>query len=110
MTRELPVGHSAISASKLAATAFFSNRRHDEDIHALMEVTAGLHSPDVDLILHSPAGSPEAAEAIVSYLRSRFTHIRVVVPQLAMFAATMIACAADEIVMGKHSFLGPTDP
>lgn len=82
----------------------------DEDIHALMEVTAGLPGSDVDLILHSPGGSPEAAEAIVSYLRSRFRHIRVIVPQLAMSAATMIACAADEIVMGKHSFLGPTDP
>ena len=44
------------------------------------------------------------------YLRSRFEHIRVIVPHLAMSAATMIACAADEIVMGKHSFVGPTDP
>ena len=83
---------------------------NDEDIHALMEVTAALRGPNVDLILHSPGGSPEAAEAIVAYLRSRFAHIRVIVPQLAMSAATMIACAADEIVMGKHSFLGPTDP
>ena len=82
----------------------------DEDIHALMEVTAGLRSSNLDLLLHSPGGSPEAAEAIVAYLRSRFSHIRVIVPQLAMSAATMIACAADEIVMGKHSFLGPTDP
>ena len=82
----------------------------DEDIHALMEVTAGLRGPNVDLILHSPGGSPEAAEAVVAYLRSRFIQIRVIVPQLAMSAATMIACAADEIVMGKHSFLGPTDP
>ena len=82
----------------------------DEDIHALMEVTSGLKGPNVDLILHSPGGSPEAAEAIVSYLRSRFSYIRVIVPQLAMSAATMISCAADEIIMGKHSFLGPTDP
>ena len=82
----------------------------DEDIHALMEVTSGLQGPKLDLILHSPGGSPEAAEGIVAYLRSRFSHIRVIVPQLAMSAATMIACAADEIVMGKHSSLGPTDP
>ena len=82
----------------------------DEDIHALMEVTSGLSDGNLDLILHSPGGSPEAAEAIVSYLRSRFSHIRVIVPQLAMSAATMISCAADEIVLGKHSFLGPTDP
>ena len=82
----------------------------DEDIHALMEVTSGLQGPNLDLILHSPGGSPEAAEGIVAYLRSRFSHIRVIVPHLAMSAATMISCAADEIVMGKHSFLGPTDP
>ena len=82
----------------------------DEDIQAFMEVTHGLGGGNLDLILHSPGGSPEAAEAIVSYLRSRFSHIRVIVPQLAMSAATMIACAADEIVVGKHSFLGPTDP
>ena len=81
----------------------------DEDMQAFMEVSQGLESDHLDLILHSPGGSPEAAEAIVSYLRSRFSHVRVIVPQLAMSAATMIACAADEIVLGKHSFLGPTD-
>ena len=83
---------------------------NDEDIHALMEVTSGLQGTHLDLILHSPGGSPEAAEGIVSYLRSRFQHIRVIVPELAMSAATMISCAANEILMGKHSFLGPIDP
>ena len=83
---------------------------HEEDILALMEVTAAMPGGDLDLILHSPGGSVEAAESIVSYLRSRFSHIRVIVPHLAMSAATMVACAANEIVMGKHSFLGPTDP
>jgi hypothetical protein len=29
---------------------------------------------------------------------------------MAMSAATMIACAADQIVMGNHSFIGPIDP
>ena len=82
----------------------------DEDIHGLMEVTSSFSGQKIDLILHSPGGSVEATEAIVSYLRSRFSHIRVIVPQFAKSAATMIACASDEIVMGKHSFLGPTDP
>lgn len=82
----------------------------DEDIQALMEVTSGLGSgSNLDLVLHSPGGSLESAEAIVAYLRSRFSHIRVFVPNLAMSAATMICCVADEIVLGKHSFLGPTD-
>ena len=78
----------------------------DEDIQALMEVTEDLHSSSVDLILHSPGGSPEVAEAIVAYLRSRFRDIRVIVPNLAMSAATMIACSGNKIVMGKHSLFG----
>jgi hypothetical protein len=82
----------------------------DEDLQGLMEVVHGLDQPDLDLILHSPGGSLEAAEAFVLYLRSKFRHIRVVVPQMAMSAATMVACAADVLVLGKHSFLGPIDP
>lgn len=83
---------------------------NDEDMQALMEVSYGLRGTKLDLILHSPGGSAEAAESIIYYLRSRFSDIRVIVPQLAMSAATIIACAADELVLGKHSFLGPTDP
>lgn len=82
----------------------------EEDIHGFMAVMRGLRSRKLDLIIHSPGGSAEAAEAIVAYLRDRFDHIRVIIPQSAMSAATMIACAADEIVMGAHSFLGPIDP
>ena len=82
----------------------------DEDLQALMEVSAGLKNDNLDLILHSPGGSVETAEAFVLYLRNRYQNVRVIVPNLAMSAAAMIACAADKIVMGKHSFLGPTDP
>lgn len=82
----------------------------DEDLQGIMEVIHGLKGPSLDLILHSPGGSLEAAEALVLYLRSKFEDIRVIVPQMAMSAATMIACAADKIVLGKHSFLGPIDP
>jgi hypothetical protein len=66
--------------------------------------------PDLDLILHSPGGSPEAAASLVRYMRSKYEHVRVFVPVAAMSAATMWALAADEIVMGKHSQLGPIDP
>ena len=82
----------------------------DEDLQELMEVIHGLSGSKLDLILHTPGGSPEVAEAFVSYLRSKFSDIRVIVPSMAMSAGTMIACAGDKIVMGKHSFLGPTDP
>lgn len=82
----------------------------DEDIQGFMEVFSDLSGSTLDLIIHSPGGSPVATEALVKYLRSSFDHIRVVIPYGAMSAATMLACAADEIVMGKHSFIGPIDP
>lgn len=80
------------------------------DLQGFMEVIHGVPEKELDLILHSPGGSLAAADACVQYLRSKFDHIRVFVPHAAMSAATMIACAADEIVLGKHSFLGPIDP
>ncbi len=81
-----------------------------EDIHGLMAVMPTLTNKKLDFIIHSPGGLAEAAKAIVDYLRERFEHIRIIVPNFAFSAAAMIACAGDEIVMGKHSFLGPIDP
>ena len=75
-----------------------------------MEVLHGLPGTSLDLIVHSPGGSAEAAEALVTYIRTRVTDLRVFVPHAAMSAATMLSCAANRIVMGKHSFLGPIDP
>lgn len=81
-----------------------------EDMQAMMEVNKGLTGPGLDIILHSPGGSAEATASIVTYLRKKFSHIRVFVPLAAMSAATMWALSANEIVMGKHSQLGPIDP
>jgi hypothetical protein len=80
------------------------------DQQGFMEAISGTSERELDLILHSPGGSAEAADAIVNYLRTRFAHIRVFVPLAAMSAATMVALGADVIVMGKHSQLGPIDP
>lgn len=81
-----------------------------EDMQGMMEVLKDLKGPGLDIILHSPGGDPDAAASIVRYLRTRFTHLRAFVPLAAMSAATMWALACDEIVMGKHSQLGPIDP
>jgi Serine dehydrogenase proteinase len=81
-----------------------------EDVHGFMEVMHGLPVGSLDLVLHLPGGSAEAAEALVTYIRSKFDDVRVFVPHAAMSAATMLACSANRIVMGKHSFLGPIDP
>ena len=80
------------------------------DKQGFMEAVSNISERELDLILTSPGGSPEAAESIVDYLRSRFDHIRAVVPVAAMSAATMMALACDEILMGTHSQLGPIDP
>lgn len=83
---------------------------HLGDVAGFMEAVSNITERELDLILHSPGGSAEAAESIVDYLRTRFDHIRVFVPLAAMSAATMMSLAADEIVMGAHSQLGPIDP
>lgn len=81
-----------------------------EDMQGMMEVCRHLRGPGLDLIIHSPGGSPEATASIVRYLRQKFTDIRAFVPIGAMSAATMWCLACDQIVMGKHSQLGPIDP
>jgi len=80
------------------------------DIQGFMTCLNGLNGDNLDLIIHSPGGSLEAAEQLVKYLRAKYKYIRAIVPQNAMSAASMIACACDEIVMGKESAIGPIDP
>ncbi len=85
---------------------------NDSDKNAFMAAVHGLdRTKGLDLILHTPGGSIAAAESLVDYLRRMFgTNIRAIVPQIAMSAGTMMACACREIVMGKQSNLGPIDP
>lgn len=80
------------------------------DVQAFMEAVSNINERELDLILTSPGGSAEAADAVMGYLRTRFDHIRCFVPVAAMSAATMMALSCDEIVMADHSQLGPIDP
>ena len=84
----------------------------DSDKMGFMTTVKGLdRSKGLDLMLHTPGGSTGATESIVHYLKAMFGNdIRAIVPQIAMSAGTMIACSCKEIVMGKHSNLGPIDP
>lgn len=84
----------------------------DADMHGFMSTIHKLDkSAGLDLILHTPGGFATATEAIVTYLKSIFgKNIRVIVPHMAMSAGTMLACSCKEIIMGKHSSLGPIDP
>jgi ATP-dependent protease ClpP protease subunit len=82
-----------------------------EDVNAFMSVMFGMKwSKGLTLLLHTPGGVTNATESIVAYLRSKFTYIEVIVPTFAMSAGTMISLAANRIVMGRQSQLGPIDP
>lgn len=71
-----------------------------------------LTDPDVpiDLILHTPGGLVLAAEQIAYALCRHKAKVTVFVPHYAMSGGTMIALAADEIVMDENAVLGPVDP
>lgn len=64
----------------------------------------------VDVLIHSPGGSPEATERIVSLLRSNFDDIAFLVPHSAYSAATMLALAGNKIILHPSASLGPIDP
>jgi len=74
------------------------------------EVISNLEGQNLDVLIHSPGGEAEAAESVVAILRSRFSHIRFIIPDQAKSAATMICCAGNEILMDERSELGPIDP
>lgn len=82
-----------------------------EEINGFMSVIHGMDcSKGLTLIMHTPGGVTNATETIVSYLRSKFDYIEVIVPTFAMSAGTMISLSADNIIMGRQSQLGPIDP
>jgi len=84
----------------------------DDDKNGFMATIHKLdRSKGLDLFLHTPGGQTAATESLVDYLRKMFgTDIRAIIPQIAMSAGTMIACACEEIIMGKQSSIGPIDP
>ncbi|MBE9170785.1 hypothetical protein IQ238_25835 [Pleurocapsales cyanobacterium LEGE 06147] len=71
-----------------------------------------LTPPDVpiDLILHTPGGLVLATEQIARALIRHPSKVTVFVPHYAMSGGTMLALAADEIIMDANAVLGPVDP
>ena len=64
----------------------------------------------IDLVLHTPGGLVLASYQIARAINTRKGKVTVFVPYYAMSGGTLIALAADEIVMSEHAVLGPTDP
>jgi ClpP class serine protease len=84
------------------------------DINDSEEVMRAIQMTDadvpLDIILHTPGGLVLAALQIARALRGHKGKVTAIVPHYAMSGGTLIALAADEIVMCRHSVLGPIDP
>jgi ClpP class serine protease len=84
------------------------------DINDSEEVLRAIQMTDddvpLDLVLHTPGGLVLAALQIAKAIAEHKAKVTVFVPHYAMSGGTLIALAADELVMCNHSVLGPIDP
>lgn len=84
------------------------------DVNDSEEVLRAIHMTDeevpLDIVLHTPGGLVLAALQIARAIRGHKGKVTVFVPHYAMSGGTLVALAADEIVMCRHSVLGPIDP
>jgi hypothetical protein len=85
-----------------------------DDVIGLVELLHNVpRGGNIDLLLHTGGGDINAAEKIVVMLRAAVgteSRFRVIVPDFAKSAGTLIALAADKILMSDSSELGPIDP
>src|SRR6516164_9619630 len=91
----------------------FAVSRHIDLEDAQTIITAIKDTPDdmpIDLVLHTPGGLVLAAMQIARAVEAHKAKVTVFVPVYAMSGGTLIALAADEIVLGEFSVLGPIDP
>src|SRR6202047_496557 len=84
------------------------------DVNDSEEVIRAIHLTDpevpLDLVLHAPGGLVLAATQIAHAVLKRKGKVAVFVPHYAMSGGTLIALAANEIVMSEDAGLGPVDP
>ena len=84
------------------------------DINDSEQILRAIHMTDndvpIDLVLHTPGGLVLASLQIARALAQHKGKVTVFVPHYAMSGGTLIALAADEIVMSPHAVLGPVDP
>lgn len=82
----------------------------DDSEEVLRAIRTAPKDVPLDIILHTPGGLALAATQIAMALKSHPSKKSVLIPHYAMSGGTLIALAADEIVMDHHAALGPVDP
>ena len=65
---------------------------------------------EIDVLVHSPGGKPDATERIVTIIRNRFEKVNFLIPHSAYSAATMLALSGNSILLHPSAILGPIDP
>src|SRR5713226_5389164 len=84
------------------------------DVNDSEEVLRAIHLTDpavpLDIVLHTPGGLVLAALQIARAIHKHQGKVTAFVPHYAMSGGTLIALAADEIVMAQYAVLGPVDP
>lgn len=96
----------AISMFGLPAYQFID----EEDAEQVLRWIRTYRKYPLDLILHTPGGQLHASIQIARALKKHPKKTRVIIPHYSMSGGTMIALAADEIVMDKDAVIGPIDP
>ena len=79
-----------------------------EDVLEAIRTTP--QSTPIEMVLHTPGGLVLPALQIARALKAHPAKTTVFVPHYAMSGGTLIALAADEIVLNKHAVLGRIDP
>ena len=82
----------------------------DDSEQVLRAIRATPPNMPIDMIIHTPGGIALAATQIAVALKAHPAKKTVIVPHYAMSGGTMIALAADEILMDPHAVIGPVDP
>jgi len=109
-TKNDTIMYAATFTQRFPGVPSIATQISDQDLSGFMSCINGLKGEKLDLIIHSQGGLPNTTVQIVQYLRDKYKYIRAIIPQNAMSAACMLACACDEIVMGRQSAIGPIDP
>jgi hypothetical protein len=79
------------------------------DVLPFSDQLSVLGGTEIDIILETPGGFSEVVEDLVRLVRDKYQKVGIIVPGYAKSAGTIFAMAADEILMGKLSALGPID-
>ena len=108
-SRVIALVHRQETMSLLGFPIFrYINIEDSEEVLRAIKLTD--KSVPIDLIAHTPGGLVLAAQQIAHALKNHPAKVTVIVPHYAMSGGSLIALAADEIVMDPNAVLGPVDP